>query len=587
MKPLKLKIYPGIMLITLCLLFSSIADGHELSVITDSLKTKALEAESDSARIGIYIEIANAYHDTNSDSAIFYLVNGVNLSNRINEIKYTSQLYIALGDNYCFRGEYVKALQYLDSAKLVLMTYPKTNDLANYHYMKSFVFLNLGDHDKSIEHALLAKELFSHIGNTNMLGSVYAVLSKIYSSINNYKEALALAKQANLISYEAKDSLQMAENLNNISKLYYYLNQSDSAFLFLNEAIHINNIKNQHDELANNYYNLSTYYLHNNEIDSSEYYVKKSEELNYLLDHHSGLSDCYELIARIALQKKDTTNAIYYYTKVINAEHRLGNASNELKAYDALHGIAVKQGRFKQGIEYFKAYKNLEDSLDLITNRNILDFLNKQIEQERYENKLEIENNEIKLRSHQQSIFLIFLFGVVIILTITSVLIIKLQKAKARIVHFEKMRIEEKLDNNNREIVTNVMTSIRRNKAISDLCARLLEIEKKAAKVETRQAISKIYSDLNKAKDLSIWKDFELRFNQVHTNFHSVLHQRFPELTPSELRLCAFLRMNMSTKDISELIGVHPRSVDNARSKIRKKLRLNQDEKLVSFLLKI
>ena len=83
-------------------------------------------------------------------------------------------------------------------------------------------------------------------------------------------------------------------------------------------------------------------------------------------------------------------------------------------------------------------------------------------------------------------------------------------------------------------------------------------------------------------------KEFSLRFKEVHKEFYDKLLQQFPDLTPSEIKLCAFLRLNMTSKEISELTGQRLNTLENARYRLRQKLGItNSETNLVSFLAQI
>jgi DNA-binding CsgD family transcriptional regulator len=147
--------------------------------------------------------------------------------------------------------------------------------------------------------------------------------------------------------------------------------------------------------------------------------------------------------------------------------------------------------------------------------------------------------------------------------------------------------LDEVVEFKNREITANVVSLIKKNELLTNISKDLLEIEKKAVLDETKSAIHEIGKKIIKTRDVEIWKDFDVRFRQVHSQFYNQLISLFPDLTPSEQRLCALLRMNLNTKEISELMGLHPRSIDNARFKLRKKLNLTPKQNLVSFLIKL
>ena len=93
---------------------------------------------------------------------------------------------------------------------------------------------------------------------------------------------------------------------------------------------------------------------------------------------------------------------------------------------------------------------------------------------------------------------------------------------------------------------------------------------------------------LKKNAESEIWEEFELRFKQVHGDFYSKLLENFPDLSQGEQRLCAFLRLNMSTKEISDLTGQSISALEMARFRLRKKLGISStDVNLAKFLSQV
>ena len=91
--------------------------------------------------------------------------------------------------------------------------------------------------------------------------------------------------------------------------------------------------------------------------------------------------------------------------------------------------------------------------------------------------------------------------------------------------------------------------------------------------------------ELRSSTDDKMFNEFSQRFQEVHAGFYEKLLKTHPDLTQNELKLCAFLRLNMSTKDIAELTGQQPNTIDKARYRLRKKLDLTgPDTNLVTFL---
>jgi DNA-binding CsgD family transcriptional regulator len=96
--------------------------------------------------------------------------------------------------------------------------------------------------------------------------------------------------------------------------------------------------------------------------------------------------------------------------------------------------------------------------------------------------------------------------------------------------------------------------------------------------------VREIISELKQNLDETSWREFEYRFARVHESFYDTLDAQFPDLTPAERKVCAMLKLNMSSKEIAAITMVRPESVDTARSRIRKKLDIDKDENLTEFL---
>jgi len=99
-----------------------------------------------------------------------------------------------------------------------------------------------------------------------------------------------------------------------------------------------------------------------------------------------------------------------------------------------------------------------------------------------------------------------------------------------------------------------------------------------------------IFGAISKLKNLiqgQEWKEFELRFESEHTRFREILIKLHPDLTPNEVKLCTFLRLDMSSKEISEITNQSVRALETARSRMRKKLGLQRSDNLVQYLFDI
>jgi hypothetical protein len=148
----------------------------------------------------------------------------------------------------------------------------------------------------------------------------------------------------------------------------------------------------------------------------------------------------------------------------------------------------------------------------------------------------------------------------------------------------EKKTLEENLEYKNKELTTNVMYLMKKNEMLIEVSERLMEVKRNARK-DDQDRIQRIILELNTAKDNDVWEEFEVRFNHVYNDFYERLTTRFPNISPNDRKLCAFLRLNMSSKEICAITRQTPNSLNVARARLRKKLGLDNSEiSLVSFL---
>jgi hypothetical protein len=171
---------------------------------------------------------------------------------------------------------------------------------------------------------------------------------------------------------------------------------------------------------------------------------------------------------------------------------------------------------------------------------------------------------------------------------IIFILIIKQLRLKAKKLQLEKTGYEMELDFKNKEMVLKVMSLMKKNEMLADLSEKLNRIKEEATTPESKETIKKVANELQNSQEEEIWKEFSVRFKEVHGTFYDKLLQRFPGLSPNDLKLCAFLRMNMSTKDIAELTGQRVSSLETARYRLRQKLGIvNSEVNLITYLSSI
>jgi DNA-binding CsgD family transcriptional regulator len=101
---------------------------------------------------------------------------------------------------------------------------------------------------------------------------------------------------------------------------------------------------------------------------------------------------------------------------------------------------------------------------------------------------------------------------------------------------------------------------------------------------ERSERIKEMISDLHQYSSGHDWQEFRLYFEEVHQSFEKNLSTAFPDLSPNDKKICALLKLGLSTKEIASITFRELRSVESARNRLRKKLGLAADVNIHSFL---
>ena len=144
----------------------------------------------------------------------------------------------------------------------------------------------------------------------------------------------------------------------------------------------------------------------------------------------------------------------------------------------------------------------------------------------------------------------------------------------------EKLKLD--IESKNRELAVSTMSLIKKNEFLNSIKS---ELNTKSSTAQDLQKVIKIIDkNLNNTDD---WKLFEEAFNNADKDFLKLIKDKHPVLTPNDLRLCAYLRLNLSSKEIAPLLNISPRSVEVKRYRLRKKMDLPHESSLTNYILEI
>jgi len=160
------------------------------------------------------------------------------------------------------------------------------------------------------------------------------------------------------------------------------------------------------------------------------------------------------------------------------------------------------------------------------------------------------------------------------------------EKNEKEIIRLKNIQLENELVTKNRELSNSATNMIYKNELLNKLQTELQNLkDQEGIKISSTQLnkLNKIVEDVQ--SDNRDWDIFERSFNDAHENFFKKLKLDFPDLVPNDLKLCAYLRLNMSSKEIATLLNISTRGVEIRRYRLRKKLGIPTDKNLTEFLL--
>ena len=268
-------------------------------------------------------------------------------------------------------------------------------------------------------------------------------------------------------------------------------------------------------------------------------------------------------------------------------------AKNEKKqALKILSDIYLFKGDSSKAFVYFKAYSEAKDTLASISQLETIEKIEtrhqlKETENENLLLKAESETRLQKLKLNKTIAFALSvglaLLGLIIFLLYKRIQVSRiLFQQKEELNQRKVQELNREIDYKNRELTSKALHLVQKDEMIGSISERLQEISggNGNANREIKSMIWEMKSDIQKNN----WNEFEHHFLKVHPDFYHRLQERFPSLTANEKKICAFLKLNLKTKEISSITGQSVKSIEVARTRLRSRFNLATDENLNAFI---
>ncbi|MCU4174533.1 tetratricopeptide repeat protein [Carboxylicivirga sp. N1Y90] len=470
-----------------------------------------------------------------------------NLAEEHNFLREMTTAKYGLAKNFEFNMNYQQALKCYKEYGELAKQLNDSNDIAIALHYQGEMHYSLGDYEKSEQCYLQAIEVSEEAGLNNHIAACYNNIGLIYYH-SDWAKALKYYKKGLNIRLAHNDTVNAVILMNNIACIYMNNDSLDKAKDLLTEALDIAEKNNDYQALTLIYASMAGYKeLSGQEHEVQEWYYKAYD-----------LYEEYDFL-------KDRTNLL-----------------------QLMHSFFYFNEEYDKAYNYLFEFVELKDSLNLANNER--EFLKQEFNDEmqkiNYQRKLDNVEHEQKMLRYR----ILLGFCIAFLFLIISTMIVRRRVNRKRLILVkENQELKEKLlletvGQKNNELTSKALLLNERNELIKSVVEKLNNCKANLKKSNV-EPIQNVIDSLDAGLNERQWKEFEDSFNSVHPDFNNKLIQKYPNLSASDLKLCALLKLNMSSKEISQLTHMTISSVDVARSRIRKKLNIrDQKISLIVFL---
>ena len=454
-------------------------------------------------------------------------------------------------------------------------------NLANIGQLKTLQ----GNYEEAIRYMEEALSIDRELGDESVIATDLNTLGRLYESWGMYEKAIDYLQQALEIDRRIGREDRMAIRYNSMGLVYKSWKRYDKALEAFNKALEIDSKLNSEERVALRYSNIGSTYLAMGQgsraveyLDMGLSYFKQRNMTSYLASGYLDLGKAHMLLKNYRRAEELLRSSLKISIDEDSKTWRLG-------ALESLTALYSMMGDHERALQTYRGYVELKDSVFTAENQvKLAEFQAKyDLSVRQQENELLRKNAEI----HKKERLVILLFfsvtGMFLVAVVMALLYrLKVQQGKSNASEKEKEELILDLEKKNNELTYNAMSIIRNNETVSRIAEA---VEEAIVRGEDPDNLKQVIHQLHMLETDRGWKEFELRFMQTHRDFYEKLNGRFPDLTMNERKLCAFLRLDMTTKDIASITHQSVHSINVARTRLRKKLGIDQtEESLVNFL---
>jgi len=484
-----------------------------------------------------------------TDSARFHNDLAYTMTQELNETKYNSQIYNDKARIAEVSGNRLQAIDwYLQDVEML----KNNNDTARLAVVLNNIavlHINMKSFDQAISYIIESIKLNEFLADEYSLCDSYNNLAVSYKEIDNLEQSIFYYQKAIDLAKKTNNDYQLARAFMNLSNSEVLLGNYSTADAYLDSSAILCEVNNIDVGLLLNKLNRGEFYL------TTAQYSKGLEQL----------------------QEAEKQNSQYHLPDITVELWRLLS-----QAYE-------KNNDYPKALSYYKKYITLSDSVSgAETKRLIIEMQMRYNEEHSARQLAQLQQSLDKQKTQTWYIFigLGFAISIIVLLLALNYVLRRSSNYKNRLAIEEAEKLRLSMEMKDQELVSKAMNMSKINQMVLDVGSELKKVLPGLTREKT-ESLQHLLHDLENSLPSEAWKEFETRFEQVHKSFYDKLTVLHPDLSPTELKICGFLRLNLTTKDIAILTNRSVGTIDNTRSAIRRKMNLENDSNLTHFLLSL
>ena len=432
-------------------------------------------------------------------------------------------------------------------------------------------------YDSAYKYFSMSLFLANETSNKVMLAEIYNRIGGFYYQCEDFDEARTFMKKCNELYNELKHPEGIARSSNNMGEIERLDGDVDKALDFYFQAQRYNLESDNYTNLSLNHNNIGLTYTHMHEYDSALYHLNLARHLAESHKINSTINNIYNSLGTYYWHTGNYDSCYYYFSHAYRQSVKEDlvyqiriNSQNLSELFDEL-------GLYDSAYFYHRIYKKFNDSI--VNHKNIMRMgllvISTQMENEKQMARIE--------QSRRESYYIIAFVSIILIL----IILLLLWTNQRNQTHHTQLKndhlaLEKRLLNN--ELTTFALHISENNRFLEELRAITKSLKTTS---ENEKLVTSLRVKLNTGlSDLSNKEVLDQKVNEQQRGFIQKLKNEYPTLTKSELKLCAFLRLNLSTKDIAGINKVSPQAIKVARYRLRKKMNLDSNIDFADYFIK-